>query len=233
MIRRYAIAAVVLLAGVVSCRQEHPIKVYVNPKFTGTASTTTAVKIAVFTVASSLHDTEDPDNIAPATLSKFLIPALDQRTDYKFIAPNTVEFAVSQNGWDDRYARFLRGYGMGGKADMAFLADMAGQLQCDAFLLTVVDLWQKDEADIRENTTPATYVGATMTVMAKDGTILFKATDENYEEGARTEVSDRQLVTSGSGAVYADLGAKVHRAPPFEDVAVKVARALASSLPPR
>jgi hypothetical protein len=41
------------------------------------------------------------------------------------------------------------------------------------------------------------------------------------------------LVTSSSGAVYADLGAKTHRAPPFEDVAVKVAAALVSGLPTR
>jgi hypothetical protein len=98
----------------------------------------------------------------------------------------------------------------------------------------VVDLWQKDEADILENTTPATYVGATITVLsAQDGSVLFRATDEDYEEGARTETGDRSLVTSGSGAVYADLGAKVHKAPPFEDVVAKVAKSLAASLPVR
>jgi hypothetical protein len=52
-------------------------------------------------------------------------------------------------------------------------------------------------------------------------------------EGARTDTGDRSLVTSASGAVYSDLGEKVYRAPPFEDVALKVAKALASSLPVR
>ncbi len=228
------LVAILVLATVPACRQEHPIKVYINPTFTDTKSATTVAKIAVTTVASSLHETDDPDNVAPATVEKFLIPALDARTDYKFIAPNTIDYAISQNGWEDRYAKFLRSFAISGKPDMAFVKDLSTQLQCDAFLIPVVDLWQKDEVDITENATPATYVGATITVIAaSDGSVLFRATDENYEEGARSETSDRQIVTSASGAVYADLGAKTHRAPPFEDVAVKVAKALASSLPPR
>jgi len=141
---------------------------------------------------------------------------------------------VSQNGWEDRYSKFLRSFAVSRKPDLAFITDLAGQLQCDGFLIPVVDLWQKDEADITENSTPATYVGATITVLsARDGSVLFRAIDENYEEGARTETGDRSLVTSGSGAVYADLGAKTHRAPPFEDVAAKVAKSLAASLPAR
>lgn len=228
------LAAALLTVLVVGCRQEHPIKVYVSPKFADTKSASTVVKIAVTTVASSLHETDDPDDQAPPTLEKFLIPALSARTDYKFIAPNTIEYAVSQNGWQDRYTKFLRSFAMKSVPDMTFVHDLAKELQCDALLIPVVDEWQKDEVDIHENATPATYVGATITVIStRDGSVLFRATDENYEEGARTETGDRQLVTSPSGAVYADLGAKTHRAPPYEDVAVKVARALASSLPPR
>jgi hypothetical protein len=233
--KRVLMLALMGLAVLVSCRsQQHPVKVFVDPRFTDPNNVENVEKIAVLNFASSLHSTEDPDNLAPATMEKFLVPALETRADYRFIAPNTVEYAVGQNGWDERYKKFLRAFAVSGKPDLAFMADLAGQLQCDAFLIPVVDLWQKDEADITENTTPATYVGATITVLsAKDGTVLFRAVDEDYEEGARTETGDRSLVTSGSGAVYADLGAKVHRAPPFEDVAPKVARSLASSLPPR
>ena len=228
------IVALVMLAAVVSCKKQHPIEVFVDPRFTDPNNAESMEKIAVFTVATSLHSTDDPDNQAQPTVEKFLVPALDERVDYKFIAPNTVEYAVSQNGWEERYRKFGRSFAVSGKPDLEFLADMAKQLQCDAFLVPVVDVWQKDEADITENTTPATYVGATITILsARDGTVLFKATDEDYEEGARTETGDRSLVTSGSGAVYADLGKKVHRAPPYEDVAAKVAKTLALSLPPR
>src|SRR5262245_21089180 len=39
-----------------------------------------------------------------------------------------------------------------------------------------------------ENATPATYVGATITVVsAKDGSMLFRCSDEDYIEGARSE----------------------------------------------
>ncbi len=232
--RHTVLVAVVLGAAVFSCQKQHPVKVYVNPRFTAAGNAQNVEKIAVFNVASALHSSDDPDNVAPVTLEKFLVPALDERVDYKFIAPNTVEYVVSQNGWEERYQKFGRSFAVSGKPDMEFLGDVAKQLQCDAFLVAVIDLWQKDEADIMENTTPATYVGATVSVIsARDGAVLFRASDEDYEEGARTETGDRQLVTSGSGAVRADLGAKVHRAPPFEDVAMKVARALAGSLPPR
>ncbi|MDH4036721.1 MAG: hypothetical protein OEX18_08575 [Candidatus Krumholzibacteria bacterium] len=233
--KRAMICSLLALAALVSCRgQQHPIEVYVDPRFTDADNAENVEKIAVLNCATSLHSTEDPDNVAPATVEKFLVPALDLRTDYKFIAPNTVEYAVGQNGWDERYQKFLRSFAVSGKPDLAFITDLAHQLQCDGFLIPVVDLWQKDEADITENTTPATYVGATITILsARDGVALFRAIDEDYEEGARTETGDRSLVTSGSGAVYADLGRKVHRAPPFEDVASKVARALANSLPAR
>ena len=232
--KRILVVALAVLATVVSCKKQHPIEVYVNPRFTDAASADAMQKIAVFNVASSLHSTDDPDNEASPTVEKFLVPALDERVDYRFIAPNTVEYAVTQNGWEERYRKFGRSFAISGKPDVAFLSDLAKQLQCDAFLVPVVDVWQKDEADITENTTPATYVGVTISILsASDGTVLFRATDEDYEEGARTETGDRSLVTSGSGAVYADLGAKVHKAPPFEDVAAKVAKSLATSLPPR
>ncbi len=167
-------------------------------------------------------------------MSLYLGRALHARSDYKFIASTTVSYAVEKTTSPDAYTRFLRSYAMTDKPDMAFLAPLAAELNCDAFLIPVVDLWQKDEVDITENATPATYVGATITVVsAKDGSILFRCTDEDYMEGAATSTDDRSLVTSSSGAVHADLGAKVHRAPPFEDVASKVAGALVSGLPSR
>jgi hypothetical protein len=222
-----------LMAG---CKSQHPVNVFVNPGFDDTGDTGARVveKIAVMECTSSLNRADDPDNRAPRTMARYLVPALQSRSDYKFIASTTVSYAVEKTSSPDAYARFLRAYAMTDKPDMAFLAPLAAELNCDAFLIPVVDLWQKDEVDITENATPATYVGATITVVsAKDGSILFRCTDEDYIEGAATSTDDRSLVTSSSGAVHADLGAKVHRAPPFEDVAAKVASALVSGLPSR
>ena len=238
MKRRTMVALVPVLVAISlwACQRQHPVNVYVNPRFTDTkASPDQAIeKIAVLACASSLQHADDPDDIAPRTMERFLVPALQERSDYKLIASNTVEYAVEKTSSLEAYAKFLKSYAISDKPDMAFLTPLARELQCDAFLIPVVDLWQKDEVDIKENSTPATYVGATITVVsAVDGTILFRATDEDYLEGASSETSDRSLVTSPSGAVYSDLGAKVHRAPPFEDVAVKIAQSLALSLPTR
>jgi len=219
-----------------SCQRQHPVSVYVDPRFNVAAPGGQKVvqKIAVLECASSLAHADDPDNLAPQTVSKYLVPALNNRTDYKFIAPATVEYAVSKTSSMEAYQKMLRAYAMSDKPDMAYLKPLAQELQCDAFLIPVVDLWQKDEVDIKENSTPATYVGATITVIsAVDGSVLFRASDEDYLEGASNETGDRSLVTSPSGAVYSDLGAKTHRAPPFEDVAVKVATSLALGLPAR
>lgn len=225
--------AVALFAVLASCRsKQHPVEVYVNPSFNAKAEPR-GEKIAVLATATSLTDAEDPDKLAPKTMERLLMQALDERQDYKFDAPNTVNYAIEKSSWQGRYEMFLRSFAMTDKIDMSFVTDLSNALQCDAFLVQVVDLWQKDEVDITENATPATYVGATMTIIGKDGSILFRASDEDYEEGARSETADRSLVTSGAGAVYSDLGAKVHKAPPFDDVAGKVAKALAYSLPAR
>jgi len=225
------IAAAALLA----CQRQHPVNVYVNPRFddTGADGRKVVEKIAVLECASSLQHADDPDNIAPELLTKYLVPALNDRSDYKFIAPATVEYSIQKTSSLEAYKKMLKAYAMSDKPNMEYLKPLAAELQCDAFMIPVVDLWQKDEVDPKENATPATYVGATITVIsASDGSVLFRATDEDYSEGASNETSDRQVV-NGSGAVYSDLGAKTHRAPPFEDVAVKVANSLASGLPQR
>jgi hypothetical protein len=231
--RRIAIL-LLLLAALASCRsKQHPVEVYVSPAFDEKAEARVE-KIAVLSTATSINEAEDPDKLAPKTMERLLVTALDQRQDYKFIAPNTINYVIEQKGWQDRYQQFLKSYAATDRIDNAFLAELGNELQCDAVLVQVVDLWQKDEVDRAENATPVTYVGATVTVIGvKDGAVLFRASDEDYLEGARTETADRSLVTSESGAVYSDLGERLYKAPPYDDVAIKVAKALASSLPVR
>jgi hypothetical protein len=222
--------AVIVVMAVLGCQKQHPIKVRIDPAL----QTRNPETIAVFPFLSTLHDAEDPDGIAPATMEQILAAQLESRRDYVFLPPSTVRYAVDLEEMSARYDSFLRDYARTGKADFSFLKPLSEVLKCDAFLIGVVDLWQKDEADAQENTTPATYVGATISILDKtEGKILFRAIDEDYMEGARTETSGRSLVTGASGAVHSDLGAKVHRAPPFEEVALKVIEALVSSIPVR
>jgi hypothetical protein len=232
---RRQLVFLVLGSMLLACRPQHPVSVYVNPRFddAGANGQKPVEKIAVLECASSLAHADDPDNLAPQTMAKYLVPALNDRTDYKFIASSTVDYAITKTSSVEQYEKMLKAYAMSDKPNMEYLKPLAAELQCDAFLIPVVDLWQKDEVDPKENATPATYVGATITIIsAIDGSILFRCTDEDYIEGASSETTDRSVV-GNQGAVRADLGAKTHRAPPFEDVASKVAASLASGLPAR
>jgi hypothetical protein len=229
----------VLLLGVgllvSGCKPQHPVSVDVTPAFNedGEGGRKIVEKIAVLNFASSLNHADDPDGLAPKTMTKFFVPALQTRGDYKFVAPGTVDYAVAKVSTQEDYAKFLRSYAMTDKVNMAFLAPLAAELQCDAFLIPVVDLWQKDEIDITETSTPATYVGATITVVsAKDGSVLLRCSDEDYIEGASVSADDRGVIAT-AGTVRSDPGAKLYRAPPFDDVASKVAAALVSGLPAR
>ncbi|MDH3197043.1 MAG: hypothetical protein OEO21_02260, partial [Candidatus Krumholzibacteria bacterium] len=155
--------------------------------------------------------------------------------DYHFVSPSLVRSAVEMSGLQTEFETFASTYPRSDKPDARFLADLANALQCDAFLVPVVDLWQKDEADYRENASSATYVGATLTVLdgrERPGAVLFRSVDEDYLEGVRTETADRTIVRS-AGIVRADEGEKLYRAPEFEAVAIKVAETLAGSLPAR
>jgi len=226
-----------LVALVVGCQKEHPISVFVDPDFVKVAEGVSVVdKIAVLPFASALNTADDPDGMAPRTMNRLFTPLLDARRDYSFISPGTVHFAVEREGWLGRYDKFLTEYSKTDVPDTKFLMELAGALRCDAFLVPVVDTWYKDEVDVNENASASTTVGATITIIdAKEspGKILFRATDETYLESAYSEAEDRGVIRDASGAIRADRGAKVFRAPNYDDVAVKVCEVLAICLPPR
>ncbi|MBI4719941.1 MAG: hypothetical protein HY770_01645 [Chitinivibrionia bacterium] len=230
--KRHAIvlAALMLLVGLCGCQKKHPVAVKAAPAMKEGKIAT----IAVFPFTSAVHETDDPDKMAPRTVEKMLFEQLGARQDYKFVSPSTVGFAAEKQGLTERENEFLKQWPKSRKPDAEFFSKLAEVLKCDAFMIGTVDQWQKDEVDYQENASPSTYVGATITVLdVNSGEVLFQATDEDYLEGMRTETTDRQLVTGATGNVYKDMGEKMFKAPPFEDVALKVAKALASSLPRR
>lgn len=221
-----------LLAVALACagQKEHPISVDIDPAMEEGG----AEKIAVFPFLSALHEAEDPDDLAPEIMDRHFKPELDARDDYTFISSGTVRFAIEGHEiLEPQYREFVSEYPRTGEIDPEFFRLLANTLNADAFLIPVVDLWQKDEVDFQESATPATYVGATLTVTDRTGQdILFRAVDEDYIEGARSETGDRGIVMS-AGRVRSDAGAKTHRAPPYEEVAIKVVNSLVGSLPVR
>ena len=225
-------AALVVLVGLsAGCgKKTHPVKVVVDPSFQAGA----VEKIAVFPFASALSPSADPNNLAPRTFDQFFRDELDKRSDYKWVSPSSVEYALESEGLKETAKTFVDDWRKNHQADAEFLAKMGKALQVDAVLIGVVELWQQDEVDARENAAAASYVGATVTIFStKDGSVLFEATDEDMLEGIRGEDRDRNIVRSGSGQIYSDPSGALFKAPPLDEVALKVAQALAGSIPAR
>jgi len=220
-----------------ACQQGHPVSLFVDKGFSAADDGVPRFeKIAVLPFTTSLNDADDPDKDAPRTFDKFFKPALNERTDYKFIAPGTVNFAVEREGWQTQYNKFLVDFAKSNKKDLEFMARLADILKCDAFLIPVVDTWYKDQVSVNESGTSTTTVGATITILdarVKPGRVLFRAIDEYTEESARSEMEDRTVVRSSTGAVRSDTGAKLYQAPPYDDVVPRVVEALVASLPAR
>ncbi len=217
----------ILIAG---CGKTHPVKVFVGPDMKAGS----VEKIAVFPFASSLHHADDPNDDAPRTMDLLFRQELDTRSDYKFMSPSSLTYALQGEGLAGEADRFLDQWKNHQQVDAAFLERLAHALQVDAVLIGVVDIWQQDEVDYRESGTPTTYVGATVTILSVlDGAILFQAVDEDYLEGARTEASDRAVSRTATGSVRRDPGAKVYKAPEPKEVAIRVVKSLVSSLPYR
>lgn len=221
----------VLIVGLLlGCGKTHPVRVEVDPSF----ESGSFEKIAVFPFASALHQTADPDRVAPRTFDQMFREELDQRSDYKWISPGTVSYALQREDLEDATEKFVDTWRKNHKADTEFLATLGEILQVDGVLIGVVDVWQQDEVDVREAATPTTYVGATVTIFdVKEGRVLFEASDEDYLEGARSEDRNQQLVRSGSGKAYSDPRGGAFAAPEHEEVAIKVVKALVASIPVR
>ncbi len=237
MLRRW-MAALAVVGVAAGCQREHPISVYVDPGFAAVDAGDVAVqKIAVLPVTSAINEADDPDGRAPRMVQSVFLDRLDARDDYRFVSPSTVESAAEMGGWADACREFLRRYAFDeGAADADLLARIGRTVGCDAVLVLVVDTWDQDEVDYRENGTSTTTVGLTLTILdarEEPGKVLFRATDEDYLEGARSEVEGRTIVRSSTGIVRADRESALYRAPPFEDVVPKVVEALVESLPPR
>jgi hypothetical protein len=227
---RRAFLCLVIAAVMVGCGKTHPVKIKVDPSM----DEGTIEKIAVFPFSSALHQTADPDGVAPRTFDQLFRQQLDKREDYQWIAPSSVMYALEGEDMQEAAEMFIDDWRMKHQADAEFLKRLGTALQVDGVLIGVVELWQQDEVDVRETATPTTYVGATITIFGvKEGKVLFEASDEDFLEGARSENRDKQIVRSGAGQIYSDPGGSMYKAPPPDEVAIKVVQALVRSIPVR
>lgn len=227
----YALAALWAMGLASGCgKKTHPVKVYVDDSFAAGE----LEKIAVFPFSSAVSPVSDPDRRSSRTFDQLFRAELDKRSDYKWVAPGSVQYVLDRGGVEGGAQSFVDDWRQKRVVNKELLDEIGKALKVDAVLVGVVELWQQDEVDPRENAVPATYVGATVTIFdVKDGKVLFEASDEDMLEGMRSEDRDKQIIRSGSGQIYSDPTGSMYKAPPFEEVAVKVAQALAQSIPKR
>jgi hypothetical protein len=219
-----------LVLVMVGCGKTHPVRLSVDPAMENGS----IEKIAVFSFSSALHQTADPDRVAPRTFDQLFRKELDTREDYQWVAPSSVDYVLESEDMTEDAEIFIDNWRKKHQADAEFLKRLGTELQVDGVLIGVVETWQQDEVDVRETATPTTYVGATVTIFdVNDGKVLFEASDEDFLEGARSENRDQQIVRSGAGQIYKDPGGSAYKAPPPEEVAIKVVQALVRSIPSR
>jgi len=236
MIMKRIVAAVVLLSlfALVGCKSQHPSKMTVDPEFD--ANRLGSVLIAP--VVSSISEGEDPQRESERVMNRLLLELISERTDHKFLSPEHFKLAIRREGLEEAYERFKLEWITKHEADPAFLLRLKGALEISAILISQVYLWNKDEADYREEgTASSTSIGATLTLIDfETGKIVWEAMDENYKEAVRTEGNRVQV--DGGGFVrrvsgVTSTGHDMYSAPPFEDVALLVLQVLVNAIPQR
>lgn len=225
------IAALLAASG---CQSQHPSVIKVEPDF----DPVKVSSILVVPVISTITQGEDPNRESERITNRVLWELLSGRYDYKFLSPEQFRITVAATDMSEEYQQFETSWGSDHTADPAFLRGINAEIGVDLFLIPVVYLWHKDEADYREAATAsATQVGMTLSLVdPATGRVLWEATDENVKEAVRTEGDRVQSTSYGidrrvSGTTAT--GRDMYAAPPFEDVAVLVLEALVGAIPER
>lgn len=228
------VVAVVLLSLMAGCKPQHPSKITVDPEFD--ANRLGSVLIAP--VVSSISEGVDPKRESERVMNRILLELIAERTDHSFLSPEHFKLAVRKEGLEEAYEQFKNDWVTRHEADPAFLARLKGDLDISAILIPQVYLWDKDEADYREEgAASTTSVGATLTLIDFDsGKVVWEGMDENYKEAVRTEGNRVQV--DGGGFVrrvsgVTSTGRDMYAAPPFEDVALLVLQVLVEAIPQR
>jgi hypothetical protein len=233
MKRIVAVVVLMSLFTLAGCKSQHPSKMFVDPEFD--ANRIGSVLIAP--VVSSISEGEDPQRESERIMNRLLLELISERTDHSFLSQEHFKLAVRKGGLEEAYEGFKHDWITKHEADPAFLSRIRGDLEISAILVPQVYLWNKDEADYREEgTASSTSVGATLTLIDfESGKIVWEAMDENYKEAVRTEGNRVQVGGGGFRRVsgVTSTGRDMYAAPPFEDVALLVMQVLIDAIPQR
>jgi PBP1b-binding outer membrane lipoprotein LpoB len=215
------------------CKPAHPARIAMDPSF----EPNKVNAVLVTPTISSIGEGEDPKRESESIVNASLLELLEQRTDYKFVSPEQFKMAVAKGKLGTDWAAFKESWASRHQMNKEFFQKLHLELATDAVLVPLVTLWNKDEADYREaSTSSVTQVGITLTLIdPTTGTILWEGADQNYKEAVRSE--DRTTVQQAGldrriqGKT--ELGRDMYAAPPYEDVASLVLKALVDALPRR
>lgn len=234
MKRIIAAVALISLFTLAGCKSQHPSRITVDPEFD--ASKLGSVLIAP--IVSSVSEGEDPQRESERIMNQILIELISDRADYNFLSQEHFKLAIRREGLEEAYEAFQQDWITKHEVDPVFLSRLKGDLDISAILIPQVYLWNKDEADYREEgTASSTSVGATLSLVDfGTGAIVWEAMDENYKESVRTEGNRVQVDSGGFNRRVAGVtstGRDMYAAPPFEDVALLVMQILVDAIPER
>lgn len=225
------IISALLLPG---CKPKHPAMIKIDPEF----NPNNVGMILVAPVMSSISEGNDPERESERISNRVLTELLSQRMDHSFLSREQLRYAMAKAKIAPEYEYFEETWIKRHEADRNFLFKLRKSLEFDLMLISHIYLWNKDEADYREEgTASSTQVGANMALVdPRSGLIVWEATDENYKESVRTEGG---RVRSASGGIERRIegvtvtGRDMYAAPPYEDVVILVLEALMNAIPER
>ncbi len=229
--RLISLAAVLSMIVAAGCKPGHPSAIKIEADFdAGKVGT-----ILVLPAVSVITHGEDPKRESEIIVNRLLWQLLSEHGEYSYLSPEQFHLAVNKAGLGMRIKEFNDVWSRQHVLS-ADLLNALSSLNVDMILVPQVYLWNKDEADYREEATAsATQVGITLSMVDPGtGRVMWEATDENYRESVRTEGERVQSSTGGIDRRIAGQtisGKDVYAAPPFEDVAVLVLGALVGAIP--
>jgi len=217
------------------CGSNHPSSIVVDPEFNPSSVT----RILVTPVVSCVSNVDDRERLSERVTQRILWEHLNKISSYVFLSQQRFYFALAKAEKTDEIKKFKRDWLEKKETDIELLKLLGECDDIDMILVPEIYLWNKDEADYREQSAASvTQVGMTISLINPvSGKVLWEATDQNHLEALRTE-GDRVLVQGAGGydrriEGVSAMGGDMYGAPPFEDVLVKVVGVLVRAFPSR
>jgi hypothetical protein len=163
-------------------------------------------------------------------LAVYVVQALVE-TERSYFAPaDRFALEAKQAGVQAEHARMLSTWAKKRTVDEEVLGKVLAATGYDGLLGIEVSEWKQNKLEPTQEGTSDTIVGALVRLYAADGTLLWSATERRTER-SQPYLPSFNLRPTASGETRTTSAGAVPSPPPYEKVAVGLARGLAATLP--